>query len=497
MRGIEKHFGSVRALNGASLQVKPGEIQALLGSNGSGKSTIVKIMGGVLRANAGQMLLDGEPIQINSVFDARRFGIAVAYQELSLLPQMSVMDNILLGHELCGKAGLIDRRRQRERVCALLDRLQIKCSPEALVQNISPSEQSMVEVAKALAHAPKFLLLDEVTAALHHDEVEALFAVLREEREKGTSILIVTHRMNEIYRLCDRATIFRNGETVIQEAMDRLPLNDVVFYMTGTCVSGEGESCAAPAPVETAALLSAEELVLHPQVKGISLHVNKGEIVGIGGLEGQGQTQYIKALYGALQPEKGTLRFEGKPVKLRSTDRAVRRGICYVSGDRTREAVFSLRSIEENLTAGEMALGSAWHWVSNRSVRRAAQEAVQRYAIKIGALDDSASSLSGGNQQKLAVARSVAVQPKLLLLNDPTKGVDINSRREIHRILHDCSEQGMGIVLVSSDSEELLSVCNRIYVFYEGKAVDVLTGERRTEGNLVRAMIGMTEGDKQ
>ena len=359
MRGIEKHFGSVRALNGASLQVKPGEIQALLGSNGSGKSTIVKIMGGVLRANAGQMLLDGEPIQINSVFDARRFGIAVAYQELSLLPQMSVMDNILLGHELCGKAGLIDRRRQRERVCALLDRLQIKCSPEALVQNISPSEQSMVEVAKALERAPKFLLLDEVTAALHHDEVEALFAVLREEREKGTSILIVTHRMNEIYRLCDRATIFRNGETVIQEAMDRLPLNDVVFYMTGTCVSGEGESCAAPAPVETEALLSAEELVLHPQVKGISLHVNKGEIVGIGGLEGQGQTQYIKALYGALQPEKGTLRFEGKPVKLRSTDRAVRRGICYVSGDRTREAVFSLRSIEENLTAGEMALGSA------------------------------------------------------------------------------------------------------------------------------------------
>lgn len=184
-------------------------------------------------------------------------------------------------------------------------------------------------------------------------------------------------------------------------------------------------------------------------------------------------------------------------MKLRSTDRAVRRGICYVSGDRTREAVFSLRSIEENLTAGEMALGSAWHWVSNRSVRRAAQEAVQRYAIKIGALDDSASSLSGGNQQKLAVARSVAVQPKLLLLNDPTKGVDINSRREIHRILHDCSEQGMGVVLVSSDSEELLSVCNRIYVFYEGKAVDVLTGERRTEENLVRAMIGMTEGDKQ
>ncbi|MEA4894556.1 MAG: sugar ABC transporter ATP-binding protein [Oscillospiraceae bacterium] len=493
--GIVKHFGSVRALNGASLQVRPGEIQALLGSNGSGKSTIVKIMGGVVQANEGQLLMDGTPIHIGSVFESRQYGFAVAYQELSLLQQMSITDNILLGQERQGQFGLIDRRASRQFVGELLERLQLKCSPDSLVQSLSPSEQSLVEVAKALARNPKVLLLDEVTASLHHDEVEVLFRVLREEKEKGASILIVTHRMNEIYQLCDSATIFRNGETVAQGRMEDLPLDDVIYYMTGTRVEKCDETGCTTDATEILGepLLETEHVSVAPRLRDISIHVAKSEIVGIGGLEGQGQAEYIKAVFGAIKVDSGEMRFDGNPLRPKNTAQAAKAGIAYVSGDRTKESVFSIRSIEENLHAGVIALGSVWDWVSSRRVREFADDAVEKYKIKIGDLTDAASSLSGGNQQKLAIARGIAAKPKLLLLNDPTKGVDIHSRREIHGILKSCSQNGMGVILVSSDNEELLEVCSRIYTFYEGRIVAELSGADKTEACLVRSMLGSSE----
>lgn len=497
MRSMVKHFGSVKALDGACLTVKPGEIRALLGSNGSGKSTIVKIMGGIVRANAGELLMDGAPIRIDSSADSRSFGFAVAYQELSLLPKMSVIDNIMLGHEYTRRGGVLDEKRRRESAAKLLERLEIKCSLDALVQNISPSEQSMVEVAKALSRDPKFLLLDEVTASLHHDEVEALFRVLREEKAKGVSILIVTHRMNEIYQVCDSATIFRNGVTVAEGPMSQFPLNEVIYHMTGTRVKEEAAAAPRSLAKEKDMLLRVEHLVMRPKVSDISLHVGKGEIVGIGGLEGQGQAEYMKAIFGDLTPEAGEMWFEGRRLRLKDTAQAVRHGISYISGDRTKESVFSLRTIEENLTAGDAALGRVWSWVSAGKIRKMASDAVEQYQIKIGSITDSASSLSGGNQQKLAIARGIAVGPKLLLLNDPTKGVDINSRNEIHKILRDSSARGMGILLVSSDTEELLGICSRIYVFYEGKVVAELTGDQRTEENVVRAMIGGTPEGKE
>ncbi len=496
MHGIVKRYGHVKALSGASLKVKPGEIQALLGSNGSGKSTIVKIMGGVVQANEGQLLMDDKPIKINSVYESRGYGFSVAYQELSLLQRMSVMDNIMLGQEQCGRFGILDLRSERQYVLQLLQQLQVKCSPDALVQNISPSEQSMVEVAKALARRPKILLLDEVTASLHYDEVEALFKVLKAEKEKGTSILMVTHRMNEIYQLCDSATIFRNGETVAQGQMKDLPLDDVIFHMTGTRIdTKEGKKTSEHKfSIDlNQALLQADNLTVQPRVKGISLHVNKGEVIGIGGLEGQGQAEYIKAIYGAAKLDSGWIVFDGKQLDLKDTDHAAKTGISYVSGDRTKESVFLIRTIEENLHAGVEALGGMWSWVSPKKIRKFANTAVDEYKIKIGELSDAASSLSGGNQQKLAIARGIAANPKLLLLNDPTKGVDIHSRREIHGILSESSAKGMSIILVSSDNQELLEICNRIYVFYEGKNVAELSGESKTEKNLVRAMIGVNE----
>lgn len=489
MRGIVKRFGSVTALNGASLQVRPGEIRALLGSNGSGKSTIVKIMGGVLKANEGELLLNGKQVSINSVFESRALGFSVAYQELSLLQQMSVMDNIMLGREIKGKAGIVDIQRQRKYVIDLLNRLQIKCSPDTLVQNLAPSERSMVEVAKALARDPQILLLDEVTATLHHNEVEALFQVLREEKAKGTSILIVTHRMNEIYQLCDSATIFRNGETVAEGNMKDMPLDDVIYYMTGTRVGSESTVTTAERH-SGEVLLQIDHLVVPPHVVDISLRVDKGEIVGIGGLDGQGQAEYIKSILGVLKPTSGEMYFEGKRINIKDSAFAAQKGISYVSGDRSKESIFSLRTIEENLSAGEVVLGKVWDWVSSKHVREMAEDAVEQYQIKIGSLTDSASSLSGGNQQKLAIARGVAVRPKLLLLNDPTKGVDINSRKEIHNILRKCSVDGMGVILVSSDNNELLEVCSKVYVFYEGKVVAELSDDSLREENLVRAMIG-------
>ena len=499
LRDITKRYGNVVALNGASVRVFPGEIRALLGANGSGKSTIVKIMGGTVKADGGQCLLDGKAVGIHSIFDAKRYGVAVAYQELSLHPQMSVLDNIMLGQELTKRFGLIDKKQQKKYVLTLLERLNLKRDPGELVRDISQSEQSLVEVAKALASRPKFLLLDEVTASLHYNEVESLFRVLREEKQAGTSILIVTHRMDEVFRICDTATIFRNGETVMEGELSSMSLDDVVLHMTGTPITaavrqsaGAGESPRA----QGLPLLQTEHLKLYPHLKDISTTVNKGEIVGIGGLEGQGQGEYIRSIYGVLRPDSGTIQFQGKPLRLKSTSGAARCGFSYVSGDRKKESVFSIRTIQENLYAGKIAQGGVWGWVSAKQAKQFAESAVSEYRIKIGALSDPASSLSGGNQQKLAVARGITTQPALLLLNDPTKGVDIHSRKEIHSILRECAERGMGVILVSSDNQELLDICNRIYVFYEGNVVADLYGEEKTEENLVKAMLGTAVGSE-
>ncbi len=492
MRGIDKHFDAVVALKGAQLKSSSGEIRALLGSNGSGKSTMIKVLAGLVAPNGGEIFLNGAAISIKSGVDSRKLGIATAFQDLSLIPTMSVAENILLGNEPVGKGGIVDRQKATQTIKDLLDRFHIDCDPDAFVQTLPPSTQTMLEVAKAVSLNPRVLLLDEVTAALHYDEIQVLFGIMRELKTQGMCIIYVTHRMKEVFEICDSATIMRSGETVVEGVpMAELTLDDIVYYMTGR----RPEVSASPEEGDIAAtgelVVDVKDLEVYPKVWGISMKAYKGEIIGIGGLMGQGQPELIRVLLGAEKITRGTIGFCGQAVHYKTPAEAVRDGIGFVSGERGREAMFPLRTVEENIVAGKVAKGKLWQYMTPKSLHAFANKAVKDYNIKIGELGDPASSLSGGNQQKLVIARWIAMNPKLLLLDDPTKGVDIHSRREIHKLLRECADNGMTVIISSSDSEELLDIADRIYVFYEGSISDVLSGEAKSADHLVAAMLGM------
>lgn len=492
MRGMDKRYDAVIACKGASLRVAPGEIRALLGSNGSGKSTMVKMLAGTVKPNGGEILFDGQPVTINSGLDARRLGIATAFQDLSLIPTMTVIDNILLGNEPMGRFGMVDRNKSVSDVAGLLERFHVNCDPFAYVQTLMPSLQSMVEVVKAVYIQPRLLLLDEVTAALHRDEVQLLFQALRELKAQGVAIIYVTHRMNEMFQICDTATIMRSGETVADVKTSEVTLDEIVYHMTGQRPDAqEAHEVALEARAGGDPVLDVEHMALYPKVRDISLQAFKGEIVGIGGLEGQGQPEFIRALLGMLHPEEGVVRFEGAEVHFGSPADAVTAGIGFISGERNREAMFPDRSVGENIFAGRAATGRLFAFLSNKMLEGFAQAAVDRYNIVVGSLKHPANSLSGGNQQKLVVARWIAMSPALLLLDDPTKGVDVHSRREIHKILRQCADDGMTVLISSSENEELLELADRLYVFYEGRVSGLLSGATKTPERLAAAMMGM------
>ncbi|MDR0399789.1 MAG: sugar ABC transporter ATP-binding protein [Treponema sp.] len=497
MRGISKKFDAVVALREASLKVQAGEIMALLGANGSGKSTMVKALSGLVNPDGGTVIYEGREVRIRSSADSRRLSIATAYQDLSLVPAMSVVDNIVMGMEPKNAFGIINRTKAREFARSYMKKLGIECSPDALVQSLMVSTQSLIEIAKALASKPKLLILDEATASLHSDEVDTLFGILRELKREGVSVITVTHRMSEIYRICDRCTILRGGETVAAGAVKDMDLDTVVYHMTGRRPDLSGAGSPADRAVQdegAAALLEVRDLTLTGKLKGVDLRAWPGEIVGIGGLDGQGQQEFLRSVLGDLKPEGGEVLLDGVRVKFRQPADGLKRRLGFISGDRNKESIFPIRPVAENIYAGAAAGKAAFSPLFPSEVFDFAGKAVERYHIVTGGLKHPASSLSGGNQQKLVVGRWMALTPKLLLLDDPTKGVDISTRAEIHRILKDCTAAGMCALYSSSDNEELLEISDRIYVFYEGRISACLRGDERREERLVAAMLGLTGG---
>lgn len=493
MLGITKNFDAVLALNNAHLKADAGKIMALLGSNGSGKSTMVKVLSGLVRQTKGKISLNGKPIEINSSADARRIGIAVAYQDLSLIPAMSIVDNIVLGLEPKMAAGLIDKKKARETALFYLKKLKIDSAPDALVQTLMPSTQSMIEIAKALASKPKVLILDEATASLHSDEVDIVFDVLNELKAQGVAIIIVTHRMNEIFRICDNCTILKSGETVAEGLVSDMNLDEIVYHMTGKRPDKSEKAIdAIELSKQSELLLDVRKLTMFPKLYEVDFKAYRGEIIGIGGLDGQGQSEFIRAILADKKYDSGEIIYRGKKTNFKTTADAISADMGFISGDRARESIFPLRSVMENIFAGKSTKGTLFAYNNPKKMKTFAQDAMTKYGIVAGSLDHPANSLSGGNQQKLVVGRWIALAPDLLLLDDPTKGVDINSRREIHRILKNCIASGMSVIYVSSDNEELLEISDRIYVFYEGKIFAQLTGSSRTEEKLVAAMLGLT-----
>ena len=494
MQNITKRFGAVTALKSASLEVGRGEIMALLGANGSGKSTLIKVLSGLVRQDEGTVTIEEKEVNIKSAIDSRHLKIATAYQDLSLIPAMSVIDNIVMGIEPTKVAGMVDKAKTQETALRFMEELKIDCNPGTLVQSLMPSTQSMVEIAKALASNPKLLILDEATASLHSDEVDTLFELLKRLKKEGLSVIMVTHRMGEIYRICDRCTILRSGEMIATGKVSEMELDEVVYHMTGKYPeAAEANDATKEHQENEKEVINVKELSVFPKVNKASLVGYEGEIVGIGGLDGQGQSEFLRAILADIPLDNGTITYKGREINYRQPADAIKDEIGFISGDRARESVFPIRSVAENIYAGASARGGLFSPLLPKAIKGFANDAIAKYGIVAGSPEHPASSLSGGNQQKLVVGRWLALSPNLLLLDDPTKGVDINARQEIHKILKECVGSGMCVIYISSDNEELLEISDRIYVFYEGRISAQLVGDDRTEERLIDAMLAIEE----
>lgn len=493
---ICKQYGQTRSLENAELLMKPGEIRALLGSNGSGKSTIAKVLGGLVAKNSGELLIDGAPIHIHSAKDALSLGIALAYQDYSLTDELTIEENLFLNIKLKTKLGFIDRKERFNKTDEILKKYHINAKPSTYVKELEESDKSLLEVAKAFLHQPKYIILDEVTACLHRDQVLILFEALREEKAKGVSILFISHRFDEVYELCETVTIFRNGSKVMEANLKELTHEDIVFYMTG-----QREHVRKPHdPTEKLSkgspALSIQHVSVGCQVADVSLDVYPGEIIGVCGLQGQGQSEFLRAIYGAKKITAGNIVYKGEKLTYINPERSLKSGLAFISGDRHSEGIFADRSIFENINISKTALRFVFRGIGLKESNQEVKDLVQKLNIVIGDKSDPASSLSGGNQQKLIFARNLLVNLSVLLLDDPTKGVDVKARAEIQDILKGLADKGMACIYYSSDYKELTAISDRIIVFYEGRITKVFNEvSDEIESELAAAMLKASKSE--
>ena len=490
-RNIVKHYGGVIALSNGNLDIESGEVVALVGANGSGKSTLSKIITGVVAPNGGQLLLDGQEVQFPNPQAAKKRGISAVYQELSLVPDMTVAENIWLAHEPLRANFSVNRREMHRRTEALLalfeDTVSDRMQPDTLVTALPPDERQIVEILKAWSNEPRLIILDEATASLDSSQVNRLFELVRQWKQSGTAIVIITHRMDEIFRVADKVTVLRNGESVGTVNIADTTEQEVVGMMIEGAATAEdfrisGVPTDAPVRLEVRGLHSG-------RLRGVDFTLHDGELLGLGGLQGQGQADLLLALFGAI-PHSGTVLLSGEQVQFRHPHDAMKKDIAFVPGDRSKEGLLLIRSILENLL---LPSWQKYGWIHNQQRARADALAVARdLSLVYASLDAPVDSLSGGNAQKVVIGKWLLRNPKLLLLNDPTKGVDVGAKSEFYTLLKRLAEQGTAILFYSSDDDELLGLCNRVLVLQDGQIRAELSGENLTRSNLVAASMGTT-----
>ncbi len=470
VEGIVKEYPGIRAVDGAALEVRHGEIHALVGENGAGKSTLIKVISGVVQPDSGRILLRGRPVSFRSVQEARRSGISTLQQELTLVPTLGAAENIFLGQPYPRRAlVLVDWPALRRAAREALDLLGLQLPLDLPVNSFSPALQTMVAIAGALSRQASLLILDEPTASLTDEEVARLFDVLQSLKARGTSVIYVSHRLEEIFRIADRITVMRDGRTVATLEAREADVDTVIRLMTGRSMGQENRTSHAPGEP----LLQVEGL-RSSGLKGVSFVLHRGEILGVGGLAGSGRSQLLRCLYGAEPMLGGRVWLEGRPIAVRSPAEALRLGLAMVPEERRSQALVPNLALFQNVTLAHLKAYSLYGALLQRGRELAAAEAlVRRLAVKARSLAQMVSQLSGGNQQKVVFARYLAGPVKVFLLDEPTRGVDVASKFEIHQIVRDLAARGSGILLVTSELPELMQLSRRILVLREGHQVGI------------------------
>ncbi|MEU9245781.1 sugar ABC transporter ATP-binding protein [Streptomyces sp. NPDC048385] len=495
---LSKTFPGVRALTDVDFTARAGEVHALVGENGAGKSTLIKVLTGVHRPDAGEVRYDGEPVRFSTPLQAQHAGISTIYQEVNLVPLMSVARNLFLGREPLGRLGLIDFRRLHREADDALRRLGVRVDVRRPLRELGVGAQQMVALARAVAVDARVVVMDEPTSSLEPREVQTLFGVIRMLRERGVAVIYVSHRMDELYEICDTVTVLRDGRVVHSGPLAGLDRLRLVAMMLGreigevraeglTKFSGSHDPAAEP-------VLRAEGLTVRHRLEDVSLTLRPGEVVGLGGLLGSGRSETAKAIAGALPTDAGRVVVAGVPVRAGSTAAAIRAGISLLPEDRKAEGIVPGLSVRENIALAALPALSRFGLVDDARVDRIVETFMKRLRIKAAGPHQKVGELSGGNQQKVLLARWLALRPKVLLLDEPTRGIDVGAKAEVQALIDELADDGLAVLLISSDTEELIEGSDRVVVLKDGVVVGELTGAAVTEDALMRAIAAVPAG---
>jgi ribose transport system ATP-binding protein len=495
MEGIRKSFARTAALADGNLEVRRGEVHALMGQNGAGKSTLIKVLTGVHAADAGEITFAGAPVSFRSPYEAQHAGISPIYQEINLVSLRSVAENVFLGREL-RRGPFLDHAAMYRETSALLERVGVSVDPRAPLGSLSTAQQQMVAIARALSFRSQVLIMDEPTSSLHDREVETLFGVIRLLRESGVSVVFISHKLDELYRICDRITILRDGRTVAAgvplSGMSRLELVSTMLGREPDAIESSGQTAfTRHASAGRGALLQTRDLAAGSKLRRASVTVRPGEVMGVAGLLGSGRTELAQAVYGATPPDAGTMELDGKPYRPRSARDGLRHGVVLTPEDRKTEGLVGLMSVKENITLSLLRRISRFGVIRRADEARLVRRYVERLGIKVQNHDQAVSELSGGNQQKVLLARALALEPRLLILDEPTRGVDVGAKREIQRLVSESVGADRGVMLISSEMEEIIEGSDRIQILRDGESVAFL--DARSVSN-TQIMIYMASG---
>ena len=490
---ITKAFAGVQALRRVSFDLRPGEVHALVGENGAGKSTLIKIMTGAVQPDAGTLVVNGHPVAQMTPALAHSLGIAAIYQQPALFPDLTVAENIALALESGGRWGRIDWPARRRRAADLLQRVGAAIDPDRLCESLSMPEQQIVEIAKAIGVDARVVIMDEPTAALTDREVDNLFAVVKLLRSHGAGVIYISHRLDEVFTLADRITVLRDGQTIATEPAASLTRQSLIAMMIGRELSAVFPKRPVPlGPLDDAAIDVKGVRNRGAGLRDISFSVRRGEIFGVAGLVGSGRTQLAETLFGLTPADGGQILRDGKPVSIASPRDAIAAGIAYVPEDRRQHGVVLEMSIAANASLASLDRVSTHGLIDDAAERKAAREHADRLRIKAASIEDEAGTLSGGNQQKVALARWLSTSPSVLILDEPTQGVDVGSKAEIHDLMQQLAERGLAIIMISSELPEILGMSDRVAVMHAGAIRAVLDRSEATQARVMSLALAET-----
>jgi ABC-type sugar transport system ATPase subunit len=484
VRGVCKTFGGTMALNNARLELRKGEVHALVGANGAGKSTLIKILTGAHSCDRGEIFLDGNKIEIHSPHDAQKYGISAVYQEFSLISNLTVAENIFLGRLPVNKKiwpKTIQWGEIYRNASEILNQMDSYIDPKTLVGDLSVAQKQLVEIAKALSNHSQILIMDEPTSALTDNDIDNLFKVIKGLTAKGISVIYISHRLEELPIITDRVTVFRDGQYVTTLEIKNAPKETIIEHMVGSGLTHVPKSTVSTKEV----LMEIKKFTSEKHFYDVSFRLYKGEILGIAGLAGAGRTELVRALFGVDRFQKGEVWIKGKKAKIHSPRDAKRMGIGFVTEDRKEEGLVFGLDIKSNITLTVLKAMTRFIMIQKKSEQKVAEKFVESLSIKTTGLSQIAKNLSGGNQQKLIIAKWLAIKPAILIMDEPTRGIDVGSKGQIYGILSNLAEQGLGIIMISSEIPEILEMSDRILVMAEGKITAELSRKEATQDKIL------------